>query len=168
MVQQIYRDHKGFSVATHYLLSYALLQLTAYVAVIAAYYRGELPALALPFLFLIVWLNPVTAFVAANGFGRNSYLNAILAAALGLTAYYQTPWIPVASLSAVLALTYVFHRLGWSRAPFNDLKNKQNPKYREFFKRYCAAFKEAFSEKTSSARQRDALSPQPHDAGAAP
>jgi hypothetical protein len=168
MVQEIYRNHKGFSVIIHYLLTYALLQLTAYVAVIAAYLREDLPGLAVPFLLLIVWLNPVTAFVAANGFGRNSYLNVILATALALTAYYQTPWIPVGSLSVVFALTYVFHRLGWSRAPFNDLKNKQNPKYREFFKRYCAAFKEAFSEKTSSARQRDALSPQPHDAGAAP
>lgn len=168
MVQQIYRDHKGFSVAIHYLLSYALLQLTAYVAVIAAYYRGELPALALPFLFLIVWLNPITAFVAANGFGRNSYLNAILAAALGLTAYYQTPWIPVASLSAVFALTYLFHRLGWSRAPFNDLKNKQSPKYRAFFKRYCAAFKDVFAEMASSTRRRGSMSAHAQDSAAAP
>jgi hypothetical protein len=150
MVQAIYRNHKGFSVVIHYLLTYALLQLTAYVAVIAAYLRADLPGLAVPFLLLIVWLNPVTPFVAANGFGRNSYLNVILAAALALTAYYQTPWIPVASLVAVFALTYVFHRLGWSRAPFNDLKNKQHPKYREFFKRYCAAFKDVFAEKASS------------------
>jgi hypothetical protein len=121
-----------------------------------------------PFLLLIVWLNPVTPFVAANGFGRNSYLNVILAAALALTVYYQTPWIPVASLSAVFALTYVFHRLGWSRAPFNDLKNKQHPKYREFFKRYCAAFKDVFAEKASSTWQRGAPSPQPHDLGASP
>src|SRR5262245_16622544 len=77
MVQQIYRNHKGFSVIIHYLLGYALLQLTAYVAVVVAYLRGELPTLALPLLLLIVLLNPVTPFVAANGFGRNSYLNAI-------------------------------------------------------------------------------------------
>ncbi len=101
--------------------------------------------------------------VAANGFGRNSYLNAILAAALALTAFFPTPWIPVASLTLVSALTYVFHRLGWTRAPFNDLKNKQNPKYREFFKRYCVAFKKVFSERLSSAGRRTP-SPQPHDA----
>jgi hypothetical protein len=67
MVEQIYRNHKGFSVVIHYLLTYALLQLTAYVAVIVAYYRNELSALALPFLLLIVLLNPVTSFVAVNG-----------------------------------------------------------------------------------------------------
>jgi hypothetical protein len=164
MVQQIYRNHKGFAVIIHYLLSYALLQLTAYVAVIVAYLQGGLSTLALPFLLLIVLLNPVTPFVAANGFGRNSYLNAILAGALALTAYVKTPWIPLASLAVVFALTYVFHRLGWTRAPFNDLKNKQNPEYREFFKRYCAAFKEVFSERLSSAGRR-ASSPQSHDAG---
>jgi hypothetical protein len=94
----------------------------------------------------------------------NSY---ILAAALGLTAYFQTPWIPVASLAVVFALTYVFHRLGWTRAPFNDLKNKQNPKYRDFFKRYCAAFKKVFADRLSSDGRR-APSPQPHDAGKQP
>jgi hypothetical protein len=167
MVQQIYRNHKGFAVIIHYLLGYALLQLTAYVAVIVAYLQGGLSTLALPFLLLVVLLNPVTPFVAANGFGRNSYLNAILAAALALTAFFPTPWIPVASLTVVFALTYVFHRLGWTRAPFNDLKNKQNPKYREFFKRYCAAFKEVFSERLSSAGRR-APAPEPHDAGRQP
>jgi len=165
MVRQIYRNHKGFSVIIHYLLTYALLQLTAYVTILVAYNRQELPALALPFLLLIVFFNPVTAFVAANGFGRNVYLNGILAIALGLTAYYQTPWIPVGSLLAVFVLTYVFHRLGWSRAPFNDLKNKQKPKYREFFKRYCIAFKEVFSERASSIKRRFALSPHSHDLG---
>jgi len=167
MVQQVYRNHKGFSVVIHYLLGYALLQLTAYIAVVVAYLRGELPTLALPLLLLIVLLNPVTPFVAANGFGRNSYLNATLAAALALTAFFPTPWIPVASLALVFALTYVFHQLGWTRAPFNDLKNKQNPKYREFFKRYCAAFKEVFSERLSSAGRR-APSRQPQDAGRQP
>jgi hypothetical protein len=154
-------------VIIHYLLCYALLQLTAYVAVIVAYLQGGLSTLALPFLLLIVLLNPVTPFVAANGFGRNSYLNAVLAGALVLTAFVPTPWIPVASLTLVSALTYVFHRLGWTRAPFNDLKNKQNPKYREFFKRYCAAFKDVFAERLSSAGRR-APSPQPHDAGRQP
>jgi hypothetical protein len=167
MVQQIYRNHKGFAVIIHYLLSYALLQLTAYVAVIVAYLQGGLSTLALPFLLLIVLLNPVTPFVAANGFGRNSYLNAILAAALALTAYFPTPWIPVAALAVVFALTYVFHRLGWTRAPFNDLKNKQNPKYREFFKRYCAGFKEVFAERLSSAGRRGP-SAEPHVPGRQP
>ena len=45
----------------------------------------------------------------------------------------------------VFALTYVFRQLGWTRAPFNDLKNKKRPKYGEFFNRYCNAFKEVFS-----------------------
>jgi hypothetical protein len=112
-------------------------------------------------------LNPVTPFVAANGFGRNSYLNAIMAAALALTAFFPTPWIPVASLTLVSALTYIFHRLGWTRAPFNDLKNKQNPKYREFFKRYCAAFKTVFAERMSSMGRR-APSAESHPAGRQP
>ena len=158
MVQQIYKNHKGFSVVINYLLTYALLQLTAYVALIVAYYRHELPGLALPFLLLIVLLNPVTPFVAANGFGRNSYLNVIMVAALGLTAYFQNAFIPIASMVTVFALTYVFHQLGWTRAPFNDLKNKQRPKYKEFFKRYCDAFKEVFSRTDSSIQRPSAPS----------
>jgi hypothetical protein len=140
------------------LLTYSLLQLTAYVALIVAYYRQELHGVALPFLFIVVLLNPVTAFVAANGFGRNSYLNVVMVAALGLTAYYKNPLIPIASMLAVFALTYVFHRLGWTRAPFNDLKNKKLPKYKEFFKRYCDAFKEVFSEIDSPTQRRPAPS----------
>jgi hypothetical protein len=158
MVQRIYDDHKGFSVIVNYLLTYALLQLTAYVALILAYARQELSGIALAFLLIVVLLNPVTPFVAANGFGRNSYLNALMAAALGLTAYYGSPLIPVASLLAVFALTYVFHRLGWTRAPFNDLRNKKSPKYREFFKRYCAAFREVFSQVGSAAERRAGVS----------
>jgi hypothetical protein len=158
MVQRIYDDHKGFSVIVNYLLSYALLQLTAYVALILAYSRQELSGVALAFLLIVVLLNPVTPFVAANGFGRNSYLNALMVAALGLTAYYGNPLIPAASLLAVSALTYVFHRLGWTRAPFNDLKNKKSPKYREFFKRYCDAFKDVFSETESPTRRHSSLS----------
>jgi hypothetical protein len=158
MVQKIYDNHKGFSVVINYLLTYALLQLTAYVALIVAYYRQELSGVALLFLLLVVLVNPVTPFVAANGFGRNSFLNVVMVAALGLTAYYQSPLIPIASMSAVFALTYVFHRLGWTRAPFNDLRNKKRPKYKEFFKRYCEAFKEVFAKIRSPSEQRPALS----------
>jgi hypothetical protein len=145
MVQKIYDNHKGFSVVINYLLTYALLQFTAYVALIVAYARRELSGIALLFLFLIVLVNPVTPFVAANGFGRNSYLNAVMIAALGLTTYYQDAVIPILSMLAVFASTYVFRRLGWTRAPFNDLKNKKRQKYQEFFQRYCVAFKEVDS-----------------------
>jgi hypothetical protein len=160
MVQQIYKNHKGFSVLINSLLTYALLQLTAYVALIVTYYQQSiyLPALALAFLGVIVLLNPVTPFVAANGFGRNSYLNVVLIAGLGLTAYFPKPLIPIASLLAVCALTYALHRLGWTRVPFNDLTNKKSPKYREFFKRYCNAFKEAFLETDSPIRRGSAPS----------
>ena len=158
MVQQIYENHRGFSVVINYLLTYSLLQLTFYVALIAAYCRQELSGVALLFLFIVVLANPVTPFVAANGFGRNSYLNVVMVAALGLTAYYKNPLIPIASALVVFALTYVFHRLGWTRAPFNDLRNKRQPKYREFFKRYCDAFKEVFWEADSPTRRRSALS----------
>jgi hypothetical protein len=158
MVQQIYKNHRGFSAVINYLLTYSLLQLTFYVALIAAYYRQELSGVALLFLFIIVLVNPVTPFVAANGFGRNSYLNVLMVAALGLTAYYQNPLIPIAAALVVFALTYVFHRLGWTRAPFNDLRNKRRPKYREFFKRYCDAFKEVFSEIDSPTQRRPAPS----------
>jgi hypothetical protein len=158
MVQQIYKDHKGFSIVTNYLLTYALLQLTAYVALFLTYYRQPiyLPAVALPFLFIIVLLNPFTAFVAANGFGRNSYVNIALVGALGLTAYYQDPLIPIASLLVAFALTYAFRRFGWARVPFNDLRNKKSRKYQEFFKRYRDAFKEVFSEIDAPIRRRSA------------
>jgi hypothetical protein len=160
MVQQIYKNHRWFSIVINYLLTYALLQLTAYTALILTYHRQSiyLPAVALLFLFVIVLLNPVTAFVAANGFGRNSHLNVVLVAALGLTAYFRSPLIPIASLLVTFALTYAFHLFGWTRAPFNDLTNKRNPKYREFFKRYCNAFKEAFLETNSPIQRRSALS----------
>ena len=142
MVRKVYDDHKGFSVIGNYVLSYALLQLTAYAALALAYYRGELPGIALPFLLLIVWWNPVTPFVAVNAFGLNSYLNLLMLAGLVLTACFMNTLIPIASIIAACALTYAFRRLGWSRVLFNDLKNKRQPKYREFFRRYCDAFRE--------------------------
>ncbi len=141
MIGKIYDDHRGFSVVINYLLTYVLLQLTAYVALMLAYARGELSGIALLFLLLVVLVNPVTSFVAANGLGRNSYLNVVMVAALGLTAYFQDPAIPIASMLAVFALTYVFRRFGWTRAPFNDLRNKKRQKYKEFFRRYCDVFK---------------------------
>ena len=143
MVDEIYDNHKGFSVVINYLLTYALLQLTAYVGLILAYSRAGLSGISLLLLVLIVLVNPVTPFVAANGFGRNSYLNVVMVGGLSLTAYYQEPVIPVASILAVFALTYVFRRLGWTRAPFNDLKNKKDQKYQMFFKRYCDEFRKA-------------------------
>ncbi len=159
MVQQIYKNHKGFSIIIHYLLGHALLQLTGYAAVITAYFQGLLPfpVVTVPLLLVFVWLNPFSSFIATNGFGANSYLNLLMLAALGLTAYYKNCLIPIASLLAVSALTYAFHRLGWSRAPFNDLSNKKNAKYREFFKRYCTAFKEVFSEMHSAEESQAAL-----------
>jgi hypothetical protein len=155
MVEQIYRNHKGFSIIVSYLLTYALLQLTAYVAIIVAAFQQSIPfpAVVVPLLVLIVLLNPLTAFVAANGFGRNRYVNIVLAAGLGLTALWRDPLVPIASFLAACGLTYVIRRLGWTRAPFNDLKNKKNPKYREFFGRYCSAFREVFPEGGSPARQ---------------
>ena len=150
MVQQIYNNHVRFLGVIHYLLTYSLLQLTAYVALILAYYRKELPGVAVPFLAVLVLLNPITPFVAAYGIPYNLYLNVFMAAALALTAYYRNPIIPIVSLFVVFALTYVFRQLGWTRAPFNDLKNKKRPKYGEFFKRYCNAFKEVFSGIDSS------------------
>jgi hypothetical protein len=148
MLDRIYKNHKGFSITINYVLGYALLQLTAYVSVFLVYYRQPiyLPVVALPLLLLIVLWNPVTPFIAANGAGRNSYINMVLVAALGLTAFYQNPVIPIASLLAACALTYVFRQVGWTRVAFNDLKNKKSMKHREFFKRYCLAFKEVFSE----------------------
>jgi hypothetical protein len=146
MMQKIYDNQKGFSALRNYLLSYALLQLTAYLAVILAYYRQELSGIAAFFLFLFVLLNPMTPFVAAHGFPRNSYLNAILLAALGLNALYPYPVVPIASIALICALTYLFRTLGWTRSWFNDLKNKKSPKYKEFFERYCNACRQVFSE----------------------
>jgi hypothetical protein len=64
--------------------------------------------------------------------------------------YYMDPIIPIVSLLVTFALTYVFRQLGWTRAPFNDLRNKKGPKYKEFFARYCNSFREVFSGRESS------------------
>src|SRR5262249_23565833 len=80
MVQRIYKEHKGYSIVIHSLLGYALLQLTWYAAVITAYFQGLLPfpAITVPVLLVFVWLNPLSSFIAAYGYGRNSYLNALM------------------------------------------------------------------------------------------
>ena len=47
-----------------------------------------------------------------------------------------------------------------------EQKFKKNPKYREFFRRYCATFREVFSEAASPARQpaaRGSLDPASSD-----
>jgi hypothetical protein len=50
-----------------------------------------------------------------------------MVAALGLTAYYKNPLIPIASALVVFALTYVFTG-SMDKGPFNDLRNKRRPK----------------------------------------
>jgi hypothetical protein len=156
MVQKIYKNHLGYSIVINYLLTYALLQLTAYVALIVAYYRQELSGAAVALLFILVLLNPVTSFVAAYAFPRNSYLNPLMVAALVLTAFYPTPAIPIASMLLIFALTYVFRQLGWTRQFFNDLKVRRKEEHKGFFKRYCDTFREAFFEAHSPAEHRDA------------
>jgi hypothetical protein len=156
MMQKIYKNHLGYSIVVNYLLMYALLQLTAYVAVIVAYYRQELSGAAAALLFILVLLNPVTSFVAAYAFPRNSYLNPLMVAALVLTAFYPIPAIPIASMLLVFALTYVFRKLGWTRQFFNELRFKRKRKYKEFFKRYCDTFREVFFDTRSQTEQRDA------------
>jgi hypothetical protein len=101
MVQQIYNNHMRFLGVIHYLLTYSLLQLTAYVALIVAYYRQELPGVAVPFLAVFVLLNPITPFVAAYAIPCNLYLNVFMAVALALAAYYKNPIIPIVSLFGV-------------------------------------------------------------------
>jgi hypothetical protein len=154
MVQQIYKDHMGFLVLVGYLLTNVLLQLTGYAAVVTAYYQQWIPLVAVPFLLLAVLLNPVTNFIA-SWLIRDSMLNwsilgglnTIMGVGLGLTAVYKNPLVPIAVLLGALALTYIVHWLGWSRPPFHDLSNKKSPKFRDFFKRYCAVFREAFPQK---------------------
>jgi hypothetical protein len=142
MVHKIYDNHNGFSAIINYLLSYALLQLTAYVTLILAW--QELSGIVVAFLFVLVLLNPVSSFVAANGFPRNWFFNALMIGGLGLTLYYPHLIVPISSMLLVFVLTYTFRQLGWTRRLFNDLKNKR--KYKAFFKRYCDVFKEVFSE----------------------
>jgi hypothetical protein len=154
MMHQIYKNHHGFRLVINYLLSYALLQLTAYAAIAVAYYRHDIPAVALPLLLIIVLLNPITAFVAANAVPINTYINLGLLAGIGLTTYYKYPFIPITSLCVVFALTYVFRILGWTRMPFNDLRNKKKKEYREFFERYCCAFRGVFRD-IGSRRKED-------------
>jgi len=126
--------------------------LTAYAVLALAWYHGQLPLISLPFLFLIVLWNPVTPFVAMNAFGLNSYLNLLLLAGLVLTAWSMNTLVPIASILAASAVTYLFRQLGWTRVMFNDLKNKRQPKYREFFARYCDAFREVFGRRAAAAR----------------
>jgi len=148
MVHKIYNDHNGFSIIRNWLLTYALLQFTAYVGLIMTWYQQPFyfPTLVFLLLLLIVWFNPVSSFVASIGFGHNSYVNIIMILALGLTVLYPSPAIPLLSLVTAIIVTYLLRKLGWSRMPFNDLKNKMHPKYHEFFDRYCKAFREVFSE----------------------
>jgi hypothetical protein len=149
MIDRIYRNHNGFSLVLNYLLTYALLQLTAYLALATAYFRGNVPTIVVPFLFILILLNPVMGFAAANAVPRNAHINLVLLSALGLTAYVESPLVPVGSLLMAFALTYAFRKLGWTRVPFNDLKNKRDSKYQQFFERYCAAVKQAFLERES-------------------
>jgi hypothetical protein len=148
MVYRIYANHKGFSIIFNWLLTYALLQLTSYVCLIMTWHQQPFyfPTLAFLLSLVIVWLNPVSSFVASIGFGHNSYVNIVMTLALGLTVFYPNPGVPLASLMIAIIMTYVFRQLGWSRMPFNDLRNKTHPKYQEFFDRYCKAFREVFSD----------------------
>lgn len=156
MVRTIFKNHRGFSVVAQYVLTYGLLQLMAYLAVILAYYRQPFyfPTLALPVALFAVLANPITGFVAANGFGRNSYVNALMGAALAVTVLYPYPVVPTVSLVLACVLTYALRRLGWSRVPFNDLRTKKSPKYLEFFERYRKAFNEVFAQAGTPAKQR--------------
>jgi hypothetical protein len=154
MVQHIYENHKRFSIVRNYLLNYALLQSTCYVAVIAGYYRNLFPALAMPLFLLMVMFNPVTPLIAGL-FGRNSKANLLMnslvqilmIAGLGLTALYRRALIPISVVLLSIVLSFAFYRLGWIRVPFNDLNDKKGAKYQEFFKRYCTAFREVFSKR---------------------
>jgi hypothetical protein len=146
MVHQIYKDHNGFSAVTRHLLTYSLLQLTAYASLAIGYFRQELSGFAVALIGVLVLLNPVSGFVTAYASPCNVYLNVLMIGALALAVYFKSSAIPVASLLAVLALTYVFRLLGWTRAPFFDLKNKKHPKYLGFFHRYCEVFREVFAE----------------------
>src|SRR5262249_28101545 len=78
MIYQVYKNHNGFSVVINYLLTYSLLQLTAYLLLALAYFRGDVPTLVVPFLLILLLLNPIMAFVAANAVPRNSYVNLVL------------------------------------------------------------------------------------------
>ena len=55
--ERIYDDHGRFSWVVHYLLTYALQQLTAYVAVILAYYQNDISAVSGLFLAAFVFLK---------------------------------------------------------------------------------------------------------------
>ncbi|PYK10824.1 MAG: hypothetical protein DME65_08745 [Verrucomicrobia bacterium] len=153
MVQQIYKNHMGFLFLIGGLLTYVLLQLTGYAAVVTAYYQQWIPLIAVPLLLVAVLLNPVAMFASwlvgdsLLNWSILGGLNVILVVGLGLTAVYKNPLIPIAVLVGAFALTYIVHWLGWSRPPFHDLSNKKSPKFRDFFKRYCATFREAFLER---------------------
>jgi hypothetical protein len=142
MIRRIHSDHNGFSLVTQYLLNYALLQLTSYTAVIMACYQYDLPFAVLLPLLIVVLLNPVTPFVAANATPRSLYLNLMLIAGLGLTAYFQNALTPITSVLAAFALTYALRRFGATRMAFNDLRDKRDPRYRDFFRRYCVTFRD--------------------------
>jgi hypothetical protein len=105
MVQRIYDDHKGFSVIVNYLLSYALLQSTAYLALILAYARQELSGITLAFLLIISAVESGHAVRGRQRIWAQFTSQCVMVAALGLAAYYGNPLVPVASLLAVFTLT---------------------------------------------------------------
>jgi hypothetical protein len=154
MIDRIYDGHNGFASVIHYLLHYALVQLTSYIAVIMVCFQYDLPVLLLPVLLIAVLLNPVPSFVAASTIPHNRYVNLMLIAGLGLTAYCQNAVVPIVTLVASFAMTYVLRRLGWTRRPFNDLSNKRDSFYRDFFRRYCAAFRDVFGKSQSAGHKR--------------
>lgn len=146
MVHQIYKDHNGFSAVIHYLLTYALLQLTAYAAVATAYFQQKISGLIAVILAMLVLLNPASSFVASLAAPCNAYLNVVMVGGLVLTVYYASSWVPIAAILAVVALTYALRKAGLTRPPFFDLKSKRHPKFVDFFRRYCSAFREVYSE----------------------
>ena len=65
--------------------------------------------------------------------------------------------LPILTLMflAACGLTWLFRRAGTARVPFNDLRNKRNPRYAAFFKRYLDTFRQVFAERAAT-RQRAA------------
>ncbi len=134
MVDKIWKEHKGFSNIRHYLYNYILTQIVIITTImllpIPLYFR-------IPLSFFQVF-NLLMGFIVAKGVNIHRYLNAILLTGLVITPFYPSPWVPGITFLASFLVLFICRKLGLTRVPFNDLKNKK--KYGQFYKRYVQAF----------------------------
>ncbi|MEM9855655.1 MAG: hypothetical protein AAF841_14595, partial [Pseudomonadota bacterium] len=139
MIDGIWRDHDGFSAVIHYLANFWLFQ----ALIGATLLLSPLPLwVSLPLAIAQIY-NPLNGLLIANGTQLHIPMNYVLGAGLLASLVTQSALVGAATLGLAAGWIFLGRKLGWSRPMFGDLREKQKPKYKEFFKRYCAAFNRA-------------------------